>query len=92
MPGIVDWLRVHRVACFLVMTVSFLIFGWLSLDLIKIIGANLHFVSDNGVQGLREGGLAQMLELLLTSIGAMAAYLLFKLCETLLLQTLAGKH
>lgn len=92
MPAITAWLRSHKVPCFLVMTLSFFTFGLFSLDLVRILGAHLHFVSDNGWQGLLDGGLAQGVELLLTSLGAMAAYLLFKLCETLLLQSLAGKH
>lgn len=88
MRAISDWLRRHRVACFGVMVLSFLVFGLLTLDLVRVVGANLAFVSDNGLQGLRDGGLAQGVQLLASAVVAMAAWLLFKLCETLLLQSL----
>jgi hypothetical protein len=73
------------------MTLSFLVFGGLTLDLVRVFAANLQFLSDNGWQALQDGGLAQLVELLLSAVGAMVAYLLFKLCETLLLQSLAAK-
>jgi hypothetical protein len=45
-------------------------------------------LSEHGWQGLQDGGLRQLLELLASSIGAMAAWLLFKVCETVLVQSL----
>lgn len=91
MPAIAPWLRRHPLPCFGVMTLSFLVFGGLTLDLVRVFAANLQFLSDNGWQALQDGGLAQLVELLLSAVGAMVAYLLFKLCETLLLQSLAAK-
>lgn len=87
----VAWLRRHRWACFGVMTLSFFAFGLLMLDLVRLVTVNFAFLSDNGWQGLQDGGLRQLLELLASCIGAMAAWLLFKVCETLLLQSLTGK-
>lgn len=86
--GCVAWLRRHRIACFGLMTLSFMAFGLLTLDLVRVVGANWAYLSANGVQGLQDGGLRQLAELGLTSMAAMAAWLLFKLCETLLLQSL----
>jgi hypothetical protein len=82
------WLRQHRVACFGLMVVGFMSFGLLTLDLVKLVSANAAFVSEYGWQGLQDGGLRQMLELLGSSVGAMAAWLVFKVCETLLVQSL----
>lgn len=81
------WLRRHHAACFGLMVLSFIAFGLLTLDLVRLVGINAAFVSQNGWQGLQDGGLRQMLELLASSIAAMAAWLVFKVCETLLLQS-----
>jgi hypothetical protein len=86
--GWIGWLRRHRVACFGVMVLSFIAFGLLTLDLVRVVSANVAFISDNGWQGLRDGGLVQLAELALSAALAMAAWLQFKLCETLLLQSL----
>lgn len=87
----VAWLRRHRWACFGLMTLGFISFGLLTLDLVRLVRINAAFVSDNGWQGLRDGGLQQLLELLVSCIGAMVAWLLFKLCETVLVQSLTNK-
>jgi hypothetical protein len=86
--GFTDRLRRHRVACFGLMVLSFIAFGLLTLDLVRLVGANATFLSDNGWQGLLDGGLRQLLELLAAAVGAMAAWLLFKVCETVLVQAL----
>jgi len=87
-PNFVTWLRRHRWACFCLMTVSFMAFGLLTLDLLRLVSSNASFLFDNGWQGLLDGGLRQLLELLVSCVGAMAAWLLFKLCETVLIQSL----
>lgn len=88
LPHFVTWLRRHRWACFGLMTLSFMAFGLLTLDLVRLVSVNAAFLSDNGWQGLQDGGLRQLLELLVSCVAAMAAWLLFKLCETLLIQAL----
>jgi len=86
--GFTGWLRRHRLACFGLMVAPFIVFGLLTLDLVRVVSANVAFITDNGWLGLQEGGLRQLLELLATSVAAMAAWLLFKVCETLLVQSL----
>ena len=86
--GFTGWLRRHRLACFGLMVASFIAFGLLTLDLVRVVSANVAFIADNGWLGLQDGGLRQLLELLATSVAAMAAWLLFKVCETLLVQSL----
>ena len=86
--GWIGWLRRHRIACFALLVLSFMAFGLLTLDLVRLVSANVAFISDNGWQGLRDGGLAQLTELVLSAAAAMAAWLQFKVCETLLLQSL----
>ena len=82
------WLRRHRVACFGLMVLSFIAFGLLTLDLVRLVSANVAFVSENGWQGLQDGGLRQLLELLASVVLAMLSWLLFKVCETVLVQWL----
>ena len=86
--GFTGWLRRHRLACFGLMVASFITFGLLTLDLVRLVGANAAFLAANGWQGLQEGGLQQLLELLASTVAAMAAWLAFKVCETLLVQSL----
>ncbi|CAM3900135.1 DUF2501 domain-containing protein [Roseateles saccharophilus] len=83
----VGWLRRHPLACFGLMVLGFIAFGLLTLDLVRVVGANAAFLSENGWQGLMDGGLRQLLELAATTVAAMAAWLLFKVCETVLVQS-----
>ena len=85
-PGFIGWLRRHRAACFAIMVLSFIGFGLLTLDLVRLVGANAALLSEHGWQGLQDGGARQLLELLVSAIAAMAAWLLFKVCETVLVQ------
>ena len=84
--GFTGWLRRHRLACFGLMVLSFMAFGLLTLDLVRLVGANAALLSEHGWQGIQDGGLLQLLELLASSVGAMLAWLLFKICETVLVQ------
>ena len=91
MPAIsrfTGWLRRQPLACFGLMVLGFIAFGLLTLDLLRVVGANAGLLWNNGWQGLEDGGLRQLLELLLSAVAAMAAWLTFKVCETLLLQSL----
>lgn len=84
-----DWLARHELLCFVLMTLSFLGFGLFSLDLLRLVSANGAYLLASGWIGLLDGGLAQLLALSLSALAAMAAYLLFKLCEHVLVQRLA---
>ena len=83
------WLATHGVASFLLMTLAFLGFGLLSLDLVRLVSANAGYLSSTGWAGLLDGGLAQLLELVVNALAAIAAYLVFKLCEHVLVHRLA---
>lgn len=85
------WLRGHRLACFLLLTLSFIGFGALSLDLVRFLGANAGFLLTHGWEGLCEGGFMQLLELLGKALAAMAFYVVFKLCEHALVDRLAHR-
>ena len=80
------WLIRRSLVTFALMTVAFVVFGVLSLDLVKYLAANASFLVEYGVLALLDGGLLQFAELWLEALFALGAYLVFKLCEQALLQ------
>ena len=86
------WLSGHLVVCFAAMTVSFIAFGCITVDLVRLTAANTSLVFSYGVSALMDGGAQQFVELWLGAVLAMALYLLFKLCEHALVHALAGNN
>ena len=84
------WLRRHPLLTFLLMTASFLAFGYLTIDLVQLLSSNAAFIVRHGWMALMSGGLLQLGELTLIALLAMACYLLFRLCEQALLQRLSS--
>ena len=82
------WLRHRPLCCFLLMGASFFLFAVLSLNLAFLLSRNVEVWLAAGWQAAMDGALQQSLELLLWGYGAMLAYLLFKLCEKLLVDHL----
>jgi len=80
------------VLALLLMGVSFVFFGLASLNLVHLLGANLEFLSRYGVDAVREGALSQLLGLVLSGYAAAAFYILFKLCEKVLVERLSIDH
>ena len=74
---------------FILMGLSFVLFGLVTLNLLHTLGANLEFLSSYGVEAVREGGLWQLVGLVVSGYGAAASYVLFKLCEKVLVERLA---
>jgi hypothetical protein len=87
-----DWLVRHYVATYFLMVMLFLIFGLLSLDLVKYVSANANYLLEYGLEALWDGGLRQLLELVVTAFFAVLAYLGFKLCEHALVERAAHHH
>jgi hypothetical protein len=73
---------------FLLLGVSFALFGLMSLNLLHSLGANIEFLGMHGVDAVREGGLRQLLELVASGYAAALFYVLFKLCEKVLVERL----
>jgi hypothetical protein len=78
----------HPFVTFMLMGLTFLLVGLISLNLIYLFNANLEFVINNGVMGLRDGGLLQLVELVTTGYLGMALYVLFKTCEKVVVERL----
>ncbi|MCG4454975.1 MULTISPECIES: hypothetical protein [unclassified Pseudomonas] len=84
------WLHRHLLVSFLLMTASFLAFGYLTIDLVHLLSSNAAFIVRHGWVALMSGGLLQFVELTLIALLAMACYMLFRLCEQALLQRLSS--
>ena len=76
---------------FILMGLSFVVFGLVTLNLLHTLGANLEFLSSYGFEAVREGGLWQLVGLVVSGYGAAASYVLFKLCEKVLVERLATR-
>ena len=78
---------------FILLGVSFVLGGLLTLNLLHTLSANFAFLSMYGVDAVREGGLRQLLEATLSGYLAAACYVVFKLCEKVLVERLSvGKR
>jgi predicted PurR-regulated permease PerM len=78
----------RRWATFLVLGLSFLVFGATSLNLLFIAKANFELIVEHGWQALMDGGAHQLLEVLATGYLSMGAYVVFKSCEARLVHWL----
>jgi len=71
----------RRWLCFIVMCLSFLLFGIGTLNLINMFRLNIVLIAENGGMALADGAAQQLLELVLTLLVSMVAYVVFKACE-----------
>ena len=67
--------------CFIVMGLSFFGFGIGTLNLIYVFQANAGLLLTHGWQALWDGGLVQLIEILVTGYASLLAYIVFKACE-----------
>ena len=75
------WVLSRRWATFIVLGLSFFVFGACSLNLFYMLKANATLLAQYGWQAVMDGGVRQLVELLLTGYLSMAAYVVFKTCE-----------
>ena len=73
------------------MGLAFLLFGLASANLVHSLMANSEFLLAYGLDAVREGGLRQLLELVASAYLAVACYVVFKLCEKVLVERLASR-
>ena len=71
----------HWWLALLLLGLSFVLFGLDSLNLLGILGANLRFLAEHGVDAVRDGALQQLAELVAYGYTAAAFYVVFKVCE-----------
>ena len=80
----------HWWLTFLLLGLSFLLFGALSLNLLHTLSSNVEFLSMYGADAIRDGALKQLGEIVVSGYLAIAAYVIFKLCEKVLVERLAA--
>jgi hypothetical protein len=81
MPHLKNFLERHLVVTFLLLGLSFGLFGLVSFNLIYLFKANLALFIDYGVMVIGDGALQQLVELVCYGYLGLAAYVLFKTCE-----------
>ena len=84
MRAIIRWLNPrswHTLFIFLMLGVFGGLFAWFSYNLIHPFMANFRFISEHGLHALEVGGLRQGIELIASGYLAIAAYILFRVCE-----------
>lgn len=68
------------------------VFAWSSYNLISLAMSNTRFILEFGLLALREGGLLQLIEIVVYGYVSLAAYLGFKCCEHVLVHRWAEKN
>lgn len=79
----------RRGLAFVIMGLTFFGFGVGTLNLFMLLRANAELFAGYGWQAVMDGGLQQLIELLLTGYLSLACYLVFKACEFALVRQLA---
>ena len=81
----------RRWLSFVVLCLSFALFGAGTFNLFTLFKANLGLIADHGLMALADGAAQQLLELLFTLALSMLSYLVFKACEYRLVQGLCHR-
>jgi hypothetical protein len=81
----------RRWLTFLVMGLSFFVFGAGTVNILMLFKANAELIASYGWQALMDGAARQFAELIITGYLCMAAYIVFKACEYRLVRDLAER-
>ena len=76
---------------YVVMGLSFLLFGCGTLNLVHLLQSNLELVANYGWMALMDGALQELAQLLLSGYASLLAYIVFKACEHRLVHWLGDK-
>ena len=79
----------HRGRCFVMLVITFVGFGVGTVNLFMLLAANFRLIAEHGWIALGDGALWQLLELSLTAVASLAAYVIFKACEYRLVRELS---
>jgi hypothetical protein len=86
------WILSRLWLTFVVLGLSFFIFGAATVNLGRLFLANSRLLSDYGWQAVMDGALTQSIHLVITGYLGMAAYIVFKTCEHRLSNWLGDQH
>ncbi len=80
----------HWWLALLLMGASFVLFGFVTLNLLHLLSANFEYLSTYGLDAALEGGLLQLAEMIGSGYFGAVCYIFFKLCEKVLIERLAA--
>lgn len=86
------WILSRLWLTFVVLGVSFFVFGAATVNLGRLLLANSLLLSHYGWQAVMDGALWQLVDLVITGYLSMAAYIVFKTCEHRLSNWLGDQH
>ena len=87
-----DFLDRHPRLTFLAMGACFLMFGLTSVNLFVLLKANLDLFLEYGTMVIADGALEQLIDLLGSLYLSIVFYLLFKVCERVLVDRLTARR
>jgi len=90
--ALIHFLKKRPILTFILMGLSFLLTGLISFNLIYLFNANLDFIREYGIMGLRDGGMRQLIGLVLSGYLALLLYLFFKVCEKVMVEWLLERR
>lgn len=83
-------LRRHPVLTFVLMGACFLVSGITSINLYVVLKANIELFQKYGAQVIEDGALRQLLEILGTAFSSIVFFVLFVLCERIVVDHLTA--
>ena len=86
-----DFLYDHPRFTFVLMSGFFLAFGITSVNLFVLLKMNLDLFLQYGLMVIEDGALRQLVDLLASSLLSIAFYVVFKICERVLIERLTEK-
>jgi hypothetical protein len=89
--GWLDFLYRHAWLTFILMGLSFLLFGFYSVNLFVLLKANIELVLEYGMMAMADGAAQQLAELLFAAYLSMLFFLAFKVCERILVARLTRR-
>lgn len=86
-----DFLYRHAWLTFILMGLSFLLFGFYSVNLFVLLKANVELILEYGMMAMADGAAQQLAELLFAAYLSMLFFLAFKVCERVLVTRLTRR-
>jgi len=90
-----DWIYFlfrNPLLTFVLLGLFFLLFGLTSINLFFLLKANLNLFLEYGLMVIDDGALEQLMELLGSAYLSMLFWVLFRLCERILIERLTKKR
>ncbi|HYQ99049.1 MAG TPA: hypothetical protein VET86_03335 [Casimicrobiaceae bacterium] len=86
-----DFLYARAWVTFALMVAFFLLFGITSVNLFVLLKMNIDLFIEYGAMVIADGALEQLVDLIGSAILSIVFYLLFKVCERLLVERLVAR-